>query len=46
MRKPQGQVLCILMTITCGVSYLLYGYDQGFMSGVLYAVITYLQLWF
>ncbi|KAJ5140039.1 hypothetical protein N7448_003447 [Penicillium atrosanguineum] len=31
----QGQALCILMTVTCGLSYLLYGYDQGFMSGVL-----------
>ncbi|RAH63149.1 sugar transporter [Aspergillus piperis CBS 112811] len=42
MNKPQGQVLCILMTITCGISYLLYGYDQGFMSGVLLAE-DYLQ---
>lgn len=32
----EGQALCILMTVTCGLSYLLYGYDQGFMSGVLY----------
>ncbi|KAJ5159988.1 uncharacterized protein N7482_006992 [Penicillium canariense] len=31
----QGQALCILMTVTCGLSYLLYGYDQGFMSGIL-----------
>ncbi|KAJ5092772.1 hypothetical protein N7456_008633 [Penicillium angulare] len=31
----EGQQLCILMTMTCGLSYLLYGYDQGFMSGVL-----------
>ncbi|KAI9727370.1 MAG: hypothetical protein M1834_008441 [Cirrosporium novae-zelandiae] len=31
----QGTPLCIAMTIACGLSYLLYGYDQGFMSGVL-----------
>lgn len=37
----QGQALCILMTITCGLSYLLYGYDQGFMSGVLYATVLF-----
>lgn len=44
----QGQALCILMTVTCGLSYLLYGYDQGFMSGVLYVssspLITLLSL--
>ncbi|KUL89085.1 hypothetical protein ZTR_06097 [Talaromyces verruculosus] len=33
--KMEGQFACIMMTITCGISYLLYGYDQGFMSGVL-----------
>jgi hypothetical protein len=33
--KLEGQLACIMMTITCGVSYLLYGYDQGFMSGVM-----------
>ncbi|PYI09807.1 sugar transporter [Aspergillus sclerotiicarbonarius CBS 121057] len=35
MEKLQGQLLCIMITVTCGISYLLYGYDQGFMSGVL-----------
>lgn len=38
----QGQTLCILMTVTCGLSYLLYGYDQGFMSGVLYDQYAFL----
>ncbi|CRG91297.1 Sugar transporter STL1 [Talaromyces islandicus] len=33
--KIDGQAACIMMTVTCGLSYLLYGYDQGFMSGVL-----------
>lgn len=32
-----GLGLRILFTVTCGISYLLYGYDQGFMSGVLIA---------
>lgn len=32
-----GFKLRVLFTITCGISYLLYGYDQGFMSGVLIA---------
>ncbi|CAK7204197.1 hypothetical protein SEUCBS139899_006951 [Sporothrix eucalyptigena] len=32
-----GIVLRIAFTVTCGLSYLLYGYDQGFMSGVLLA---------
>ena len=27
----QGNALCIFLTITCGLSYLLYGYDQGMM---------------
>ncbi|PSR79456.1 general substrate transporter [Coniella lustricola] len=33
----QGLALRIVFTVCCGVSYLLYGYDQGFMSGVLLA---------
>ncbi|EMC96899.1 hypothetical protein BAUCODRAFT_431770 [Baudoinia panamericana UAMH 10762] len=33
----QGNALCLMLTVTCGLSYLLYGYDQGFMSGVLIA---------
>ncbi|TPX12387.1 uncharacterized protein E0L32_006799 [Thyridium curvatum] len=32
-----GLSLRVAFTFTCGISYLLYGYDQGFMSGVLIA---------
>ncbi|KAH8646847.1 sugar transporter [Xylariales sp. PMI_506] len=32
-----GLALRVIFTFCCGISYLLYGYDQGFMSGVLLA---------
>ncbi|KAL1966163.1 hypothetical protein VTN77DRAFT_4715 [Rasamsonia byssochlamydoides] len=33
----QGTAICLLVTTSCGLQYMLYGYDQGFMSGVLIA---------
>ena len=39
-----GLSLRVTFTLTCGISYLLYGYDQGFMSGVLIADDWLLQM--
>jgi hypothetical protein len=32
-----GLLLRVTFSLCCGMSYLFYGYDQGFMSGVLLA---------
>jgi hypothetical protein len=30
--RLQGAALRVMFTVTCGMSYLLYGYDQGMLS--------------
>ena len=31
----QGRLLVILITLTCSCSFMLFGYDQGVLSGII-----------